>query len=330
MSDLFIIILNFNGTLDTVDCVESILNSDYKKRIICVVDNGSEKEHLADLLNKITEIEDKFNLSQSIIIKNNYIPESVEFANNQIVVVSNIENLGFAGGNNIAVKIAIKNGYDKVMLLNNDTIVEKDSIKILSDFIDDHPDYVAITPKICYERARDIIWNCGGKIIFGAFRKYYYANKNDSKVPKEGYFDISFITGCALVFKPNETGFLSENFFFGEEDFEFSLRLKKKKMKLACVLNSKIYHKVGSSIKKSNKILNKITLHYINRFTNLHNIYPLVWYCFVFLYILYGTPMLIFKNRISFYRLIVIWFISIRYACNNQHVNKEQFYQIMK
>lgn len=91
-----IIILNWNGRIDTIACVESLRKIDYDHHNIIVVDNGST-DGLTDYL--------EINYPEIIIIKNN-------------------KNLGFTGGNNVAVRKAIENKSDYILLLNNDTIVE--------------------------------------------------------------------------------------------------------------------------------------------------------------------------------------------------------------
>lgn len=82
----------------------------------------------------------------------------------------------------------------------------------------------------------------------------------------------------------------SEKFFFGEEDYEFSLRLKRAKKKMVCCLDSIIYHKVGSSIDdvSDDQKIGKAYVHYLNRFINLRNYFPhLFWHCWRLLYIFY-------------------------------------------
>ena len=87
--------------------------------------------------------------------------------------------------------------------------------------------------------------------MFCGLRKYYYDNKHRLCVKEHLYKDITFITGCALFFTAStlrkDGGIFIEDFFFGEEDFNFSLTMKKNKRKMACVVNSLIYHKVGAS-----------------------------------------------------------------------------------
>ena len=97
---LAVIILNWNGLKDTRECLESLRKTDYSNYQIFLVDNGS-KGNDAEILKK----------------------EYGDF----IAVISNETNLGFAEGNNVAIREALEDAEVKyVFLLNNDTTVEPD------------------------------------------------------------------------------------------------------------------------------------------------------------------------------------------------------------
>ncbi|MBR5890788.1 MAG: hypothetical protein IKZ18_02020, partial [Bacteroidaceae bacterium] len=159
-----------------------------------------------------------------------------------------------------------------------------------------HPEYRVLTPKIHYFFDKTKIWNCGGKLSMG-FRKYYYAGQTDAAVKEKEYIPIGFVTGCALFFTPElldgEGRLLTERFFFGEEDFEFSMRMDAQGIKMACLLDSVIYHKVGASSSRMSG-LGKIYLHYLNRFIDirLHKsaLFYMLWalvnipFCFRYFY----------------------------------------------
>src|SRR5206468_7870337 len=117
------------------------------------------------------------------------------------------------------------------------------------------------------------IQNCGGDLTYFGSRKYKFANQNVSALPRSESSPITFITGCALLFKHSVTGPLSEDFFFGEEDYEFSLRLRRLGLEMACVHTAAIYHKVGTSIKRSSKPLGAIAVHYASRLIDTRNYY---------------------------------------------------------
>ena len=104
------------------------------------------------------------------------------------------------------------------------------------------------------------------------FRKYRFAGCNESKVQGKKCLPISFVTGCALYFLPSvlqpDGTLFTERFFFGEEDFDFSMRMKQRGLNMACVTDSVIYHKVGSAGNQMVKS-GKVYLHLLNRYIDI-------------------------------------------------------------
>lgn len=242
-----IIVLNWNGTDDTLACLESLIKAE-GHFCVYVVDNGSSDD------------------SQTRI--GAWIEGHGEM---DVRLVPLDRNYGFARGNNMGIAVARQDNPDSYLLLNNDTEVSPDFLVRLQAFSKRSPQYRILTPKINYFYDKQKIWNCGGKLSFG-FRKYHYAGQSNSAVRETDYIPISFITGCALFFYPellDEQGrLLTERFFFGEEDFELSLRMKEKNVAMACVLDSLIYHKVGATVGKTQGV-SKYYMHYLNRFIDV-------------------------------------------------------------
>lgn len=272
--NLHIIVLNWNGTQDTIECLKSLKENSCTEYTTVLVDNGSEEQNLQELktwCNENYSLVVYYNRQEA---ENGGLPELEDELNktlssNKLVFVENTENLGFAAGNNVALRYALRVNATYAMLLNNDTVVEKDSIAVLVDFLNVNKDYVAVTPQIRYYDPSDRIWNCGGKVMWFGNRKYYFAGEHISKVPQKGFRDITFITGCALLFKPQTTDILTEKFFFGEEDLDFSFRQKIAHNKMACCFSSVIYHKVNASANKhSLNTIGDIYLQYLSRLLN--------------------------------------------------------------
>ena len=242
-----IIVLNWNGADDTLACLNSLMKADGDFRIY-VVDNGSSDDSVSRIETWIGE--HKKLDARLIALDRNY---------------------GFARGNNKGIAVAGQDTPDSYLLLNNDTEVSPDFLVSLQAFSKRNPQYRILTPKINYFYDKQKVWNCGGKLLFG-FRKYYCSEQPDMAVRETDHLSVSLVTGCALYFYPElldeQNRLLTERFFFGEEDFELSLRMKKQKVQMACVLNSLIYHKVGAS---GNKMygLGKVYMHYLNRFIDI-------------------------------------------------------------
>ncbi len=259
-----VIILNWNGSELLSACLQSLTKAtgDF---FVVVADNASNDDSLqraaAYLQSKGTEYR---------IVEEG--DENGVCVNSREVVLYRLKsNYGFAKGNNKAVSLAMQSSPGHILLLNNDTEVEPDFISKLESFSLAYPEYKVLTPLIHFHYDKSRIWNAGGRLATG-FRKYYYANCRRNEIKEKVYIPISFVTGCALYFTPEildaDKKIFTERFFFGEEDFEFSLRMKKAKVKMACVLDSVIYHKVGSSI--SNKAAaGKFYIHYLNRFIDV-------------------------------------------------------------
>jgi GT2 family glycosyltransferase len=321
---VLIIILNWNGWADTKQCLNSlkaIKNIDFST---VIVDNGSinDTKYIKDYGLKNYSIYYEF--TKEKIKQSTALPFPKP---KSLILIKNNENLGFAKANNIGIKFGSLSGYEYIYLLNNDTVVEPDSLYNLLQVLH-NSNYAAVVPQIRYYKPNDVIWCCGGELK-KFYESYYYKNENIKVVPSKSLINITFATGCALLFKRSKIKQLSEKFFFGEEDVELSLRLKKNGMKMACVLNSIIYHKESASIDKSAKYLNKIYIHKLNRMINIKDYAPAYW------------PCIILYRSFKFFLLILLvekrgWSKSLKYglkfckqAFTLSELNRETFFNIL-
>lgn len=326
-----IFILNWNGNQDTINCLMSLVKSDLNNFFPVLIDNGSNYQALTNLKSEVKKIFNRVEFFTKENILHDFDKHIfranafLKFEDSRLLFIENNENLGFSCGNNIGLIFAKKMNFSWVMLLNNDTIVVCDTFQKLFNFKQKHPEVVAITPQIRLLNNNNIIWNCGGRLSFFGRKKYYFENQDIRSLPKKYFLDIDFITGCALFFNLNETGILSEAFFFGEEDYEFSLRLKKYNKKMVCLLDAVIYHKVGSSIKQNSTILGLIYIHFISRLINTKAYYSHIhWFTTVVLSYLY-LPFLLLKSKINPIISFALIFKINRYIKRNSVVYKTEF-----
>lgn len=263
MKKLAIIVLNWNGTKDTIECLESLEKNEIYD--IFVLDNGSsEKEK-----NKLLDYVKNGKYTNDCVIGNNI--ESVIEKKGVLKIITYKLNLGFAGGNNyIAEKIS--EYYEYILLLNNDTEVPKESIENMLQCIKENS-YTAITCDIRYFYDKNLLWNAGGKFTFYGERKYYSQKKID-KLKHRGikHIQVDFITGCAMLVSSaylKKYGLFTNRFFHGEEDFNFCLKAKKRNVRIGVDLDAIIYHKVGRTLKHNaddrQRVFNSKVLHYSNR-----------------------------------------------------------------
>jgi GT2 family glycosyltransferase len=221
-----IIILNWNGLNDTVECLESLKKITYANYEVIVVDNGSTGDD-------VKVLQERFG--------------------GYIHIIENDRNYGFAEGSNIGIRHALKSGAEYVLLLNNDTTVAPGFLSELMNVAESDPMIGLAGPKIYFYHEPNRIWFAGGKIsLFSA------SSNRGRNLIDEGQFDrvdyVDFISGSCMLIKKSvlETaGLLDPIYFFGIEDVDMSLRTAQAGFKNVFVPTSKIWHKVFSSgIKK--------------------------------------------------------------------------------
>lgn len=221
---VYIIVLNWNGKNDTLDCLKSLRSTDYENYKIIVVDNGSEDDSAAAVRKEFPDVE----------------------------IVETGKNLGFAGGNNVGIEYAIKQGTDYVFLLNNDTTVDPAYLKTLVEAAEKYPQAGALGSKIYYHSEPERIWFAGGKINRLCNKGEHIGLDEIDKGQYDQIQEVGYLTGCALLIRREiveRVGILENDYFLYYEDVDYSLRIKNAGYKILYVPASKIYHKVSRATK---------------------------------------------------------------------------------
>ena len=312
MPSVSVVILNWNGAAETLACLDSLSAQTFRDFRVVIVDNGSADD-------SVVRIEEWARAHPGLPLD----------------LIETGENLGFAGGSNRGIRQALEAGADLVFLLNNDTLLRPDALQLLVEFLDAHPDYVAVTGQIRYAD-RPVIWNCGGDLTWSGSRKYLYGEMPADAVPQIGWRRITFITGCASLVRASlfeKHGLYTERFFFGEEDYEFSLRLKRLGLPVGACLDAVIWHKVGSSIDRAAPAtrLGRYYLYYLNRFIDMRGYWPRpVWWLWRLGSIAVIVPKLKRSRHLSWRAL---WVLSTRLLHDSSRldgVSKERFEEAMR
>ena len=267
-----IIILNWNGWEDTIECLESVYQITYPNYEVIVVDNGSEDESVEKIKEyaegKI-KVESKFfeysseNKPIRII---EYTREEAEAgggkekeiadlpSNRRMIIIKNEKNYGFAEGNNIAIRYALKAlDPDYVLLLNNDTVVDKEFLGELVKIGERDEKIGAIGPKVYQYNKPKRLQATYSKISFGGGRAFVVGQN----VIDYGQFNFEretdYVFGEAFLIKSKvieDVGLFNPNYFLYWEEIELCIRIKKKGYRLIYCPRARIWHKVGASSKK--------------------------------------------------------------------------------
>ena len=220
-----IIILNYFGFQDTCSCVKSVLEN--MNAQIFLVDNSAN-------------LEEKKKLEK-------------EFSNNSdVMLLFPPENLGFAAGVNLGLRPAIREGYHRFLLLNNDAVLLPNAGNTFDKAITNNPGSL-IAPAIIL----------GGNINKGSYYNKYLGFISDTPY-LNGHGSIYYFTGCVLAFDKNfidKVGFLDEDFFFYGEDVEYSYRAMKKNAPLIFLPENLVHHEGSKSAKSASLFYEYHILH---------------------------------------------------------------------
>ena len=255
---VYIILVNYNSLNLTRECIISLENITYKNYKILIVDNSPSKKFDEEM---------KSNFSSVIILRS-------------------ITNAGFTGGNNIGINYALENEAEYIVLLNNDTTVEKNFLEPLIETFDD--DSVGlVTGKIMYTSDRNKIWYGGGRINWFRGSAITLGNGKIDNGEYDNKSEVSFASGCLFCLKRStieKVGLLNEDYFAYLEDADFCFRLNKMGFIIIYEPRSKIFHHINATTKKSN--FPSLYYQFRNRLyfiqTNSPSKYKSIGYLYVF------------------------------------------------
>ena len=234
-----IVLLNWNGKKETLECLESLSQIHYKKAQPLVVDNGSTDGSVS----------------------------AIRAAYPAVPLLETNRNLGFAAGNNVGIQWALKKAFDWILLLNNDTIVAPD---FLNAFLTAAKEKKAkiLGAKIYRYHDRDRIDHVGGfwNPSIAEFESCGYG-KLDDKISYEEMQRVDYVSGCAFFMHrtvPEKIGLLEPNFFLYWEETDYCYRGRKAGLEIWTAPQAHVYHKISTSF-----IGGKPHMHYFwwrNRF----------------------------------------------------------------
>jgi len=176
-----------------------------------------------------------------------------------IDLVRSDQALGFCAGNNLAMRRALGEGYDYLLLLNNDTTVEPDFLTPLVRVMEADRGIGVAGPKSVRYFDRSQIDSIGGDLNLALARHRHYR-----KPYTEVRADLTFVHGCAFMIRretAEQVGLLDEDYYSYWEESDYCLRARRAAWRIACVPASVIYHKVG----QTNRYLSNTYIYYMVR-----------------------------------------------------------------
>ncbi len=236
MVKVAIIIVNWNQpklTLDTINSISKITHPNFNYHIF-LIDNGSTDNSIEEFTTKLKN--DK-----------------------NISIYHTGSNLGYVGGNNYGLKIALDNKYDYFLCANNDIIVKPNFLTILVNELINHSDIGVVGPKIYFAPGHEyhhsrykkdelgkVIWSVGGIIDWN---NIYGSNRGIDEVDigqyEQSYENLDFISGCCFLTTKDvlkKVGLFDNKLFMYFEDVDFCQKVKRLGLKLKYIPKSIIWH----------------------------------------------------------------------------------------
>ncbi len=243
-----------------------------KKVLISLITFNSEKETLA-CLTSLEQI-DKDGISLEIVVVDNAskihfeLPKKHESLPIKIMRVE--KNIGFSGGHNMSLRYALEHDIDYVVLLNNDTVVEKNFLKGLLKAAEEN-DAGLVSPKIYFSNGSEfhkdrykkeelgkVIWYAGGTMDWNNIIGKHRGVDEVDRGQYQNIESICFATGCCMLIKKDvveKVGILDERYFLYYEDADYSERVKNAGFSIYYTPESIIWHENAGSAGGSGSIL---------------------------------------------------------------------------
>jgi GT2 family glycosyltransferase len=217
-----VIVLNWNGTQDTLECLASLEESDYPEMELVVVDNGSRPDPRQVILDRFP----------------------------RVTYLALPENLGYAGGNNAGIRYALAQGHEYVFVLNNDTIVEPDAIRKAVEVAQQDPRIGAVGVKVLAWDDPTRVWVAYGEVTYrqGLVRLIGYYWRDDERFAEQR--DVEWVPGTAVLLSRRaleEVGLFDEAFFAYHEDVDWCTSARKRGYRVVFAPQGRILHKGHAS-----------------------------------------------------------------------------------
>ncbi|MDF0541258.1 glycosyltransferase family 2 protein [Sphingobium sp. H39-3-25] len=267
---IYIILLNFNGTQDTIECLESLFELQQSDVRIIVVDNASRDPALATIAHWANA-----RASDLAVFVTSEAIAAGAGATHCLSLVQNPDNLGFAAGNNVGIRLALNDpDCTYVWLVNNDTVVAPDSLTHLLDRSAEDDAIGICGSTLIYYDDRDVVQAIGGAFNkrTGRARQIGSHASVDALPARDALEqDMDYVAGASMLVTRRfleKVGLLNERYFLYYEEIDWSTR-GQPVFKLGWAPKSHVFHKEGAAIGTSSRGRPSITSLYYMTNSNL-------------------------------------------------------------
>lgn len=279
-NNILIIILNWNGWKDTIECLDSLLKINYQNYNIVLVENGSSNDSFIRLKDYIERNLALMPSNSLLSIINVCLDDRIDkilsyedtISNIGLILIKNKLNCGFADGNNIAINFALNAGLnpDYFLLLNNDTTVSEEFLNELVTIAQSDIKIGFVGPKVYHYynscSGKNIISFAGGKINLWKGKSYHIGSGEVDLGQFNLVKDVDYVEGSCILIKTSvlrKIGLLDPNYFAYWEETDLCMKGIKAGYRALYAPKAVIWHKVSASVSASSNY--KIKVYYLNK-----------------------------------------------------------------
>ena len=250
---VYIIISNWNGWRDTIGCLESVFQSSWTDYQVIVRDNastdGSEEEILRWAKSKSLSF---IRYDRQTAEEGGLSEKEEALKHPSMVFIQTGENLGYAGGNNVAMRYVLGRGDAKyIWLLNNDTVVDKEALVELVKLAETDEEIGMVSSKLLYHDRPNILQTAGGsRIVPWMGNASIIASNEEDSGRWDSPLEPDCLNGASLLVKTEAIkaiGLMDEKYFLYWEDADWGVRARRKGYRLLYCPKSKVWHKEGGT-----------------------------------------------------------------------------------
>jgi GT2 family glycosyltransferase len=268
---VYVVLVNYNGWRDTIECLESLFASDCRDFCVLVCDNGSQDGSL-DHLERWAGGAQEPSVAESrpaglpaatrlakplgcLRLERAEAEAGCDPGGARLVLIDCGTNLGFAGGNNVGLRYALSRGdLEFAWLLNNDTVVAPGAMSALAARLgEDHRVGLCGSTLLFYHRPDRIQalgggWYCKwlGLAWHLGMLRHWRGFADRDRVERCMHYPVGASIMVSRAFL-DQVGLLSEEYFLYFEELDWVLRASGR-FSVAYAPGSIVYHKVGGSL----------------------------------------------------------------------------------
>lgn len=315
---VYIIVLNYNNWEDTIECLESLLKLEYDNYKIVVVDNASPNQSMEKIISwaegEISVEKTNDNSLKNLSYPN--ISKPVEYTlykqaelvmldikadRANLVFIQADNNNGYAAGNNIGINYIKGIGnFEYIWVLNNDTVVAKDSLKKFVEgalmLNQQNPQTHIFGGKLLLYENPKTLQAVGGTYNkwLGTTKQIGFGEQDTGQFENYQYDkDKWCVVGASILLSRSflaKVGLMNEDLFLYYEEVDWAIRSRLKGIGAGFIPEVRVFHKIGKSINGNENKKSKFSdyYHIRNHLLISKKYYPQLFF-FVRIFVFGGT-----------------------------------------